>query len=100
MRCKCGHLKGAHDVNRCFGGERCGCRRFEPDGVNHPPHYTQGKVECIDAIESALTAEEFRGFLKGQVIKYIWRMNRKGDSDDAKKAQWYQERLVKLMEQK
>jgi hypothetical protein len=40
----------------------------KPDPVNHPAHYTQGKVECIDAIESMLTPEEYRGFLKGALV--------------------------------
>jgi hypothetical protein len=37
----------------------------EHDPVNHPAYYTSGAVECIDAIQAALTPEEFRGFLKG-----------------------------------
>lgn len=44
-----------------------------PDMVNKPPHYTTGNVECIDAIRAALTAEEFRGYCKGNVIKYTFR---------------------------
>jgi hypothetical protein len=63
------------------------------DMVEHPPHYTQGKVECIDAIESALTAEEFRGYCKGVVIKYCWRESHKGGDEDLKKARWYLNRL-------
>lgn len=63
------------------------------DNVNHPAHYTFGKVECIDAIESALTPEEFRGYLKGNIIKYIWRERHKeGSSLD--KALWYLKRLT------
>ena len=38
------------------------------DPVNHPAHYTQGSVECIDAIESALGPDGFVAFLRGQVI--------------------------------
>ncbi len=65
------------------------------DPVNHPSHYTQGAVECIDAIESALGREGFIAFLRGQVIKYNWRMNAKGNPEqDAQKASWYQKRLV------
>lgn len=66
------------------------------DPVNRPAHYNQGKVECIDAIESALTPEEFRGFLKGQVLKYTWRMGLKGVAyEDADKARWYNDRLLR-----
>jgi hypothetical protein len=40
------------------------------DKVNKPAHY-QGSIECIDAIESAMTKEAFRGYLKGNIIKYV-----------------------------
>ena len=43
----------------------------EGDQVNHPSHYTQGPIECIDAIASALGHEAFVQFLRGQVIKYM-----------------------------
>ena len=66
----------------------------EHDPVNQPAHYTQGKVECIDAIESALSPEEFMGFLRGQVLKYTWRCRLKSSSlEDLRKAAWYNDRL-------
>lgn len=66
------------------------------DPVNHPSHYTAGKVECIDAIESAL-GDGYAAFLKGQVIKYLWRAGRKDDElQDFKKANFYMDRLLKL----
>jgi hypothetical protein len=65
------------------------------DLVNHPPHYTQGDIECIDAIRAALTAEEFKGYCKGQVFKYIWRSEHKGAYDqDMRKANWYMQWLI------
>lgn len=66
------------------------------DPVNHPSHYTQGTVECIDAIESSMTPEEFRGYLKGCLMKYIWRYQHKGGMEDLKKARWYLDRLIKF----
>lgn len=63
--------------------------RFSPDLVNNPPHYTQGEVECIDAIRSALTSEEFRGFCKGNAMKYIWRERHKGGDESLAKAEYY-----------
>lgn len=64
------------------------------DNINKPAHYTQGTIECIDAIEAALTPEEFRGYLKGTAMKYIWRMNLKGTPlKCAKKAVWFVDRL-------
>ena len=71
------------------------------DHVNHPPHYNQGGVECIDAIEAALGPAGFVDFLRGQVIKYSWRLGHKGgpegSSQDAAKAAWYAERLKKTL---
>jgi hypothetical protein len=72
-----------------------------PDPVSQPDHYCQGGIECIDAIEAALTPEEFRGFCKGNVIKYVWRERHKAGSstdESLKKAQWYLARLVGMME--
>lgn len=63
---------------------------MEVDMVNHPPHYNKGGIECIDAIRAALTPEEFKGYCKGNALKYIWRMPHKGkEEEDLGKAQWY-----------
>lgn len=59
------------------------------DPVAHPSHYTSGSVECIDAIRAALTPEEFRGFCKGNMIKYVWRERLKGGAQDIEKAVAY-----------
>ena len=64
--------------------------------VHHPDHYCQGEIEAIDAIEAALSTEEFRGYLKGNVMKYTWREAHKGGPEDVRKAQWYLDRLVDL----
>lgn len=65
------------------------------DPVNHPPHY-EGKVECIDALETALTPEEFKGFCKGNALKYVFRANRKNkEIEDLKKSVWYLQRIIK-----
>ena len=63
------------------------------DTVNSPPHYRQGGIECIAAIEAALTPEEFRGYCKGNALKYIWRERHKGGTESLLKAAWY---LAKL----
>lgn len=68
------------------------------DMVNHPPHYTHGGVECIDAIRAALGEEGYRAFLRGTVTKYLWRMMHKGSPlQDAEKALWYLGRLVESL---
>jgi len=59
------------------------------DAVN-PEHYKKGDVECIDAIRSALTPDEWRGFLKGTAIAYLWRLGHKdAPEQDARKTAWY-----------
>lgn len=69
------------------------------DPVNHPTHYTSGGVECIDAIRASMTPEEFKGFLKGNAMKYLWRYNLKGKpAQDLEKANWYLSRLTKIVE--
>ena len=67
------------------------------DMVNHPKHYTSSRIECIDAIEAALSSysDPKDAFLVGQVIKYLWRAPLKGTYEqDIKKAQWYLNKLV------
>lgn len=59
------------------------------DRVNSPPHYLSGDIECIDAMRSALTPEEFRGGCKMQALQYIWREAGKGGNEDLAKATWY-----------
>ena len=66
--------------------------------VNNPPHYNKGKVECSDAIESMLTPEEFVGYLRGNSLKYRWRMRYKGKAiQDLEKAEWYEKRLISFL---
>ena len=67
------------------------------DNVNNPTHYT-GEVECIEAIKSSMSNESFKGYIKGNIIKYIWRYERKNGAEDLLKAQWYVNRLVKEMQ--
>ena len=68
--------------------------------VVRPAHYTRGAVECIDAIEAALTPEEYRGYLKGNVLKYFWRERDKGGLQSIQKAEYYTQRLIKLLGEK
>jgi hypothetical protein len=66
------------------------------DPVNHPDHYTQSSsIEAIEAIEAALTTEEFRGFCKANALKYIWRERLKGQDESIAKAIWYLNRILK-----
>ena len=68
------------------------------DMVNHPPHYNQSGIECIDAI-SASTQEGFKYYLQGNILKYLWRFDYKGEHlKDLKKAQWYLNKLITELE--
>tara|TARA_B100000927_G_scaffold213758_1_gene174197 strand:+ start:334 stop:588 length:255 start_codon:yes stop_codon:yes gene_type:complete len=64
------------------------------DNVNQPPHYNTGDIECIQAIQASMTTRQFQGYLKGNVIKYIWRYEYKNQQEDLQKAQWYLARLL------
>ena len=66
------------------------------DVINHPSHYTQGSIECIDAMKSAFGAEELAVYCKIAAFKYIWRCERKNGSEDIKKAIWYLKKYLEL----
>ena len=67
----------------------------EVDMVKQPPHYNYGNIECIEAIKESMTLEAYRGYLKGNCMKYLWRYERKGKQlQDLHKAQWYLSRLA------
>lgn len=68
------------------------------DNVNHPSHYTQGGIECIEAIKASLGAEGFQAYCKGNIEKYLWRYEFKNGLEDLKKARWYLDRLIKEKE--
>lgn len=64
------------------------------DDINRPKHYTQGTVECISAIESAISGlPAFEAYCVGNIIKYVWRYSRKGELDSLEKATWYLDKL-------
>lgn len=64
------------------------------DVVNKPKHYNQGSVECLEAIEASMTKEQFVGYLKGNIQKYIWRFENKNGIEDLKKAEFYLAKLI------
>lgn len=66
------------------------------DNVVRPAHYKQGKIETIDIIKAKTSPEEFKGFLKGNIIKYITRAAYKNGIEDYEKAQWYLKYLIKV----
>lgn len=69
------------------------------DMINHPIHYTQGKVECIDALESATIGKSgIEAVCVANVIKYLWRYEEKNGIEDVKKSQFYLNRLLATLE--
>lgn len=69
------------------------------DAVQHPSHYTQGKVECIEALESATAGlSGIEAVCTANAIKYLWRYKHKNGVQDVKKAQWYINHLIKHLE--
>lgn len=68
------------------------------DNVNSPAHYGQGQIEAIDYISDFLTPEEYQGYLRGNIAKYLHRWPYKNGTEDLKKAAWYLDRLIKEQE--
>lgn len=83
------------------------CHRYGEDkeipmtSIN-PSHYRKGKVECYEAIDTAITGLiGFDAFCTGQVIKYMWRWKNKhprNPVEDLKKANWYLQKLIEKYE--
>jgi len=72
----------------------------EENVIDHPSHYTQGGIECIEAIKASMSRQEFLGYLKGNAMKYLWRYQNKGKpAEDLKKHLWYSNRLLKELEE-
>jgi hypothetical protein len=66
------------------------------DNVNHPSHYTQGSIECIDAIKEATKGLfGIEAVCTANIIKYVWRWKFKNGVEDLRKADWYLQRLIK-----
>lgn len=71
------------------------------DMVQHPQHYNQGGIECIDAIKAATVGKTgIEAFCVGNAIKYLFRYENKNGLEDVKKAQWYINRLIQELEEK
>jgi len=70
----------------------------EEDMVGAPYHYNTGNIECIDAIEESMSSVAFKGYLKGNCMKYLWRYDYKGKQvEDLQKAGWYLNKLTEMV---
>lgn len=73
------------------------CNDSDKDAIN-PSHYTSGGIETIDYLEAKLNQQEYEGFLRGNVLKYVSRYSLKNGIEDLRKAEWYLKRLIGVKE--
>ena len=99
---KCYNWYKELDQASCENAEDICCNKESNiDMVNHPVHYTQGGIECIDCIKSATVGKVgIEAFCVGNAIKYLFRYEEKNGIEDVKKARWYIDRLIKELEEK
>ena len=71
----------------------------DDDMVNHPKHYNESGIECIDALQ-AMLGKGFNEYLQGNIAKYLWRYKYKNGIEDLKKAQWYLNKLIEVYDDK
>lgn len=71
----------------------------DDDMVNHPKHYNESGIECIDALQ-AMLGKGFEEYLQGNIAKYLWRYKYKNGIEDLKKAQWYLNKLIEVCDDK
>jgi len=65
--------------------------------VHHPEHYTQGEIECCQALHAMLGDVGYLGYCRGNAVKYLWRcMYKDSTSTDLRKARWYAEEAIKV----
>jgi hypothetical protein len=77
---------------------RAAAEEAAEDVVNNPDHYNTGNIECIDAIEESMSSVAFKGYLKGNCMKYLWRYDYKGKQvEDLQKAGWYLRKLTEMV---
>jgi hypothetical protein len=70
------------------------------DTIN-PAHYQQGAIQCIEALESATIGKSgIEAVCTANIIKYLWRYEAKGGVEDVRKARWYLEHLVAVLEER
>ena len=100
MKCDiCGHEMKYDPLTRSWECGVCFNLDKKSSEVEHPKHYTSGKVEAIDAIESAVIGlEPFEAFCIGNAIKYLYRYKKKGESDkwkeDLRKSIFYINKIL------
>ena len=99
---KCYNWYKELDPAACENTEaECCDKEHNADMVNHPSHYTQGSIECIDALKAATVSKTgIEAVCTANAIKYLWRYEEKNGIEDVKKARWYIDRLIRELEEK
>lgn len=64
--------------------------------IDHPAHYNQGGIECIEAMRAAYGDEAVKQFSLLNAFKYLWRCWRKNGVEDVRKAVWYLEKYIEM----
>ena len=96
---KCYNWYKELDQASCENAEDSCSKKSDVDMVNHPSHYTQGGIECIDALKAATVSKTgIEAVCTANAIKYLWRYEEKNGIEDVKKARWYIDRLIKELE--
>ena len=70
--------------------------RFEPDLVNHPPHYCVGGLECFDVMKRIFGIAAVKIFCRLNAFKYMFRSENKNGEQDIAKADWYLKKYLEL----
>ena len=97
---KCYNWYKELDPVACENAEsECCSKKSDADMVNHPSHYTQGGIECIDALKAATVSKTgIEAVCTANAIKYLWSYEKKNGVEDVKKARWYIDRLIEELE--
>lgn len=87
------------DCKKCWNTEFVEEEKEENgNAVDHPTHY-QGKHECIDIMRALFGDEMVKGFCMCNAYKYRFRADKKNGAEDIKKAEWYEDYLIKMQEE-
>lgn len=91
--------KMVNELNSNADTDETMSRKQDNDPVNHPSHYTQGGKEVIEIIQEVCSIDEFIGYCKGNILKYLARRNFKGFyKQDLQKADWYLDYLLNYVQ--
>ena len=86
------------ELDRYDNGYALKVSKEDVDAVNNPDHYNTGNIECIEAIEESMSSVAFKGYLKGNCMKYLWRYDYKGKQvEDLQKTGWYLNKLTEIV---